>query len=78
MRYRWLRPVRAWLATFLIVFILAAPALAQDDDEKKPFREPGIRYLEHRKPYVEWLAGSVIIIACLLIAFKNPHRSHLD
>lgn len=60
----------------LFVLVLATPALAAEDDG--PFREPGIDYAPTQKPYVAWLAGSVIIVAFLLIAFKNPHRSHMD
>jgi hypothetical protein len=57
----------------------ALPARAADDDAKnKPFREPGIEYIEHRGAYIQWLAGALIIAACLFVAFKNPHRSHLD
>jgi len=72
--------VRRWLAATLICgSVLAAPAGAQSGEEEKgPFREPGITYMEYSKPYIQWLAGALIIGACLLIAFKNPHRSHLD
>ncbi len=72
--------VRGRLATVLVCGgLLVGSAAAQSrDEEKGPFREPGITYMEHSKPYVQWLAGALIIGACLMIAFKNPHRSHLD
>lgn len=60
---------------------LTAPALAaDDDDENKRFCEPGIAYrkMKTKKPYIDWLAGTLLVLACVLPAFKNPHRSHLD
>lgn len=74
---RWLRLAGVVPVLVLTLVLLAAPARAADDDEG-PFREPGIQYLERRKPYIEWIAGSLIVLACLLVAFKNPHRTHLD
>lgn len=73
---RWLRNV--CVATLLLV-LAVPPAFGQDDDEDTgPFREPDISYRKDTKPYVPWLAGTLIILACLLVAFKNPHRTHLD
>jgi hypothetical protein len=68
------------LATLaLTVCLLLVPAVrAQDEEEDKPFQEPGITYRQTQKPYIEWLAGMLIVVACLLIAAKNPHRTHLD
>jgi len=68
-----------WLRLGVLVVLVAtlgvAPAQAQDEG---PFREPGISYLEEKGPYIEWGFGALIVIACLLIAFKNPHRTHMD
>jgi hypothetical protein len=78
--------MRKWLARNLplalvsaVLFVgpLASPATAQDDEDER-YREPDIRYREFRKPYIEWLAGTVLIVACLVVSAKNPHRSHLD
>lgn len=80
MRRFWLR--RAAAAVLVTLTLFAAPVRAQDDDDKKParFQEPGISYrqVDKAKPYIDWLAGVLIIAACLLIAVKNPHRTHLD
>jgi hypothetical protein len=73
------RAVRRFaLAAFTALALLACPARAADEPANKPFEEPGISYLEHRDPYVEWIAGAVMTVACLFVAFKNPHRTHLD
>jgi hypothetical protein len=76
LRKRWLRRVALGLLTAVL---LVVPARAQNEDEDEgPFQEPGIVYREDTRPYIPWVAASLLIIAVLLIAFKNPHRSHLD
>lgn len=77
--WRRTRRVRRWAAILaLCLGVLAAPVRAQEEEDTGPFREPGIAYKESRRPYIQWLAGSLIIIACLLAGAKNPHRTHLD
>ncbi len=68
---------RVLCATLLSLAFFAIPARAEADPDL-PFTEPGVTYREFQKPYIPWLAGTLIIAACLLVAFKNPHRSHLD
>jgi hypothetical protein len=69
--------LRVGLATLLLILMLAIPARAADD-EKAPFREPGIRYLPEGSPAITWVIATVLIAGTLFIAFKNPHRSHMD
>ncbi len=71
-RMRWLR---VGLLLGLVLALLAPPALAQDDDDK-PFYDVPAR--EAEKPWLQWLVGAGFILGCLGIAFKNPHRTHLD
>jgi hypothetical protein len=66
----------ACVAVTFLVF-LVAPARAEEPAEK-PFEEPGVSYEQRRDPYVEWIAGTLLGLACVFVAFKNPHRSHLD
>lgn len=75
MRRRPLTWFRLAAAGVVSLALLAAPVRAEDE---KPFQEPGIAFAEREKPYIQWLAGILIVAACLLIAFKNPHRTHLD
>lgn len=68
------RRVRLLFLVLCLALTTGVPARA----EETRFQEPGVSYLEERGPYLEWGLGALIVIACLLIAFKNPHRSHLD
>jgi len=74
-----LRRIARWALPFLVVVSFTArPAPAQEGEEEKPFQEPGISYREVKKPYIQWLVGTFLILAVLGVAFKNPHRTHLD
>jgi len=68
---------RLGVVVVTVLALCAGPVSAQDKDETI-WREPGISYLPERSPYIEWIAATVMIIGCLLAAFKNPHRTHLD
>lgn len=66
------------LRKFSAALIAATPviAFAADDDEKlPPFDVAG---LPHTRIWVPWLAAFLIMAVCLLVALKNPRRSHLD
>ncbi len=79
MRSRWFGLSRLGVVGVVLVSLLAgSPVVRAQDQEEKPYHEPGIIFIEDRKPYIEWIAGTLIILVCLLVAFKNPHRSHLD
>ena len=69
--------LRAAVALALLLLLLAPPASAQgsDKDEGPWYDVPA---LPHKKPWLQWVVGTVFAAACLGIAFKNPHRSHLD
>lgn len=74
---------RRWRNRLLIaaatVLLATAPASAQrrsDDAEKLPPYD--VDGLEHRKQWVPWVAAFLLAGAVVAIAFKNPHRSHLD
>lgn len=78
MRGPGLRWRRLGQVAVLALAFFAAPPAARAQDEEKPYREPGLLLMEQRKPYIEWIAGTLIVLACLLVAMKNPRRSHLD
>lgn len=63
------------LTAFCLLLSLSAPAMAQD---KGPFREPNINFKDEEEPYILWGAGLLVVLACLLVPCKNPHRTHLD
>ena len=56
---------------FVLALWLAGPAAAQESAD-------GVRALETKKAVVEWAIGTVFLAACLVVAFKNARRTHLD
>ena len=56
---------------------LAAPVLAQD--KKKEEMPPwDVQALERGYGWVPWVFAFLFAAAVVAIAFKNPHRTHLD
>lgn len=78
------RRAKLWrwgLSGLLALLFCVAPVPAQQNEEDEgPYRQPGLEYRDEStsKVYLDWGLGAVIIVAMLLIAAKNPHRSHLD
>lgn len=79
MRNRLARLVRIAAGLVLCLVLLTPPALAQDENE---FHDPAINYKNPNdfkaKMYIDGLCTTVMVVAVILIATKNPHRSHLD
>jgi len=65
------------LALTLLLAIFAAPAFAQqnEDDDLRWYDVPT---LEQKRVWIPWVAAFLFTAGCVLIAFKNPHRTHLD
>lgn len=58
------------------LMLCASPAFAQEEEEKQPpFDVTG---LKHERQWVPWVAAFLFAAAVIGIAFKNPHRTHLD
>ena len=70
---RW---IRVAIAFVLVAMMLIPTAEAQRKDDDTPFYD--VPAIAHEKPYIQWIVGVAFGIGCVLIAFKNPHRSHLD
>ncbi len=68
---------RLALALTLLLAIFAAPAFAQqnEDDDLRWYDVPT---LEQKRVWIPWVAAFLFTAGCVLIAFKNPHRTHLD
>lgn len=71
---------RLTIAAMLAGLLIAPAALAQrtkksDEPKLPPYDVPGVK---HGKQWAPWVAAFLFTGACLLVAFKNPHRSHLD
>ena len=67
------RLVRRAIAVTLILVLASAPAVAADE---KPFCD--VSTVDPVKPWIQWRVGTGVILGFMLVAFKNPHRSHLD
>jgi hypothetical protein len=75
------RRVRWGIVIAMILLLFTAPALAQQDDKSdEPYYEEGLSTLpkDKMRPWINAGFGVLFAIGCLALAFKNPHRSHLD
>lgn len=71
--FRWL------LAPVLVVGLWLTPvpaAAQQSNDEEVQWTDVG--GLADEYPWIQWLAAAIFATGILFLAFKNPHRSHLD
>ena len=64
------------LAAGFLLLICAVPALAQSTSSDEKWID--VTHLPWNKPWLQWLLATLFAVMCLLVAFKNPHRSHLD
>jgi hypothetical protein len=71
-RSRWLLGLVTALAA------LAPPALAQRSGDEEPQPPFDVQGLSHTRQWVPWVMAFLFAGATIAIAFKNPHRSHLD
>lgn len=69
------RLIRVVFQVAVAAVLLAVPALAQEEEEK-PWNY--VPVLEYEKEIFQWIAAVLFMVGCVAIAFKNPHRSHLD
>ena len=73
-RITWARLV---IAIALVGLTLVATASAQNNpDEDTPFYD--VPVIPARSPWPQWLIGAGFVGGCVVIALKNPHRTHLD
>jgi hypothetical protein len=59
-------------AALLLTLTTALPALAED----QPYSD--VPLTEVSGPYIQWIFLALFTVLTLLVAFKNPHRTHLD
>jgi hypothetical protein len=67
---------RCAAAAILSLAFVAPPALAQDDEEQPPPYD--VTAIKRERQWVPWVAAFLFATAVILVAFKNPHRTHLD
>ena len=56
--------------------LLMGGALRAAAQEVGPYFDVNVREVE--APYIQWTFLALFVVLTLLVAFKNPHRSHLD
>jgi hypothetical protein len=57
--------------------MFAAPAFAQRDNDED-LRWYDVPALEQKRIWIPWVAAFLFTAGCVIIAFKNAHRGHLD
>lgn len=62
-------------ALFLVLSAPAATLAAEREEPKPPYDVSGF---PRKKVWVPWVFGFAFAGACVAIAFKNPHRTHMD
>lgn len=77
MRRKFSRWARWGSAGVVGLSLLSPPAHAQESksDPQPPFDVNG---LPRKKQILPWIFAFLFASLCLLVALKNPHRSHLD
>jgi hypothetical protein len=53
---------------------VASPALGQDQDPAKTWRDPDVRWAKTETPYLPWLAAALFTAAIAAVSFKHPRR----
>lgn len=77
MKRRHRRKRRLAVALTLLLAMFATPAFAQQDEDED-LRWYDVPALEQKRIWIPWVAAFLFTAGCVLIAFKNPHRTHLD
>lgn len=69
--------LRGFLTIAVVAWSTAAPVMAQKKDEEllPPYDVSG---LTHEKQWIPWVFAFLFLALASAIAFKNPHRTHLD
>jgi uncharacterized paraquat-inducible protein A len=61
------------LPVVVVLLVLASPLFAQ-----APKPASTAKGLDSAKPVMEWLAGTIFLVACLVVAFKNAKRANVQ
>jgi hypothetical protein len=70
--------MRLLLSVLMLGVLWVPPVFGQDDDE---FWVPGLggnQHLPPETPWKQWIAAVLFAVGIILLAFKNPRRTHLD
>lgn len=62
----------------LVLVLSLGGGVARAEEEEREFHDPDVAWMDQGRPWAQWLAGSLFVVGVMMLAFKNPHRSHLD
>ena len=67
--------LRLGLLTMLLLATFASPVMAADDERPPPYDVDG---LAPGDLWIPWVFALVFAGGCLVVAFKNPHRTSTE
>lgn len=62
----------AWSGALICLGLAAGSAHAQEQQEE------AVPKIAASKPAIEWTIGAGFLVGCLIVAFKNSKRSHVQ
>jgi hypothetical protein len=72
------RSLRRLAAAGLVLLLSAAPASAQNK-KGEPLEPPwDVPAMPRERAWVQWVFAFLFVAGVAGLAFKNPHRTHLD
>lgn len=72
------RSVRRLAAAGLLLVMSTAPASAQAKKGDDPMPPYDVAPMPRERAWVQWVFAFLFVAGVAALAFKNPHRSHLD
>ena len=72
------RSVRRLAAAGLLLLMSTAPAAAQAKKTDTPEPPWDVAAMPRERAWVQWVFAFLFVAGVAGLAFKNPHRSHLD
>jgi hypothetical protein len=70
--------MRRVAAAGLLLVMSAAPAFAQAKKTDEPLPPWDVAAMPRERAWVQWVFAFLFVAGVAALAFKNPHRSHLD
>jgi hypothetical protein len=72
------RCLRRLAAAGLLLMMSSAPVSAQTKKGEEPLPPWDVAALPRERAWVQWVFAFLFVAGVAGLAFKNPHRTHLD